>query len=129
MLNQLHHNSYTFLVYSSLLISITNCTHQTRLHHNSCSTTKQTNNLSQIMIRLASIHNANAIGKSSLRQLVKHRIITPSSSSSSSLTTTRRTFADDAEKPKGIPYSKLTLGVPKETFPLEKRVAATPEVS
>ena len=81
------------------------------------------------MIRLASIHNANAIGKSSLRQLVKHRIITPSSSSSSSLTTTRRTFADDAEKPKGIPYSKLTLGVPKETFPLEKRVAATPEVS
>ena len=75
------------------------------------------------MIRLASIHNANAIGKSSLRQLVKHRIISPSSSS------LRRTFADDAEKPKGIPYSKLTLGVPKETFPLEKRVAATPEVS
>ena len=119
MLNQLQ--------YSSLIILITNCTHQTRLHHNSCSTTKQTNNLSQIMIRLASIHNANAIGKYSLRQLVKHRIITPSSSSS--LTTTRRTFADDAEKPKGIPYSKLTLGVPKETFPLEKRVAATPEVS
>eukprot|EP00985_Skeletonema_marinoi_P004018 scaffold1755_cov123-Skeletonema_marinoi.AAC.5 len=27
----------------------------------------------------------------------------------------------------GIPYSNLTLGVPKERFPLEKRVAATPE--
>jgi hypothetical protein len=29
--------------------------------------------------------------------------------------------------PAGIPYSKLTVGIPKETFPLEKRVAATPE--
>jgi len=28
---------------------------------------------------------------------------------------------------KGTPYSKLTVGIPKETFPLEKRVAATPE--
>ena len=42
----------------------------------------------------------------------------------------RRSFADDAKKdaPKGMPYSKLTVGVPKETFPLEKRVAATPDV-
>jgi NAD(P) transhydrogenase len=41
-----------------------------------------------------------------------------------------RTKTDDAkpeEPPKGIPYSKLTIGVPKETFPLERRVAATPE--
>ena len=37
--------------------------------------------------------------------------------------------AKDDETPKGIPYSKLTVGVPKENFPLEKRVAATPEVS
>ena len=29
--------------------------------------------------------------------------------------------------PKGIPYSSLTVGIPKENFPLEKRVAATPE--
>lgn len=29
--------------------------------------------------------------------------------------------------PKGIPYNKLTVGIPKEDFPLEKRVAATPE--
>lgn len=28
---------------------------------------------------------------------------------------------------KGIPYSELTVGIPKERFPLEKRVAATPE--
>ena len=43
----------------------------------------------------------------------------------------RRSFADDAktDPPKGTPYSKLTVGVPKETFPLEKRVAATPDVS
>ena len=74
------------------------------------------------MIRLASIQNVNAISKSSLRELVKTRISLPS-------LTSARSFADDAEKPKGIPYSKLTVGVPKETFPLEKRVAATPEVS
>jgi NAD(P) transhydrogenase len=35
--------------------------------------------------------------------------------------------AKSDEKPKGTPYSALTVGVPKETFPLEKRVAATPE--
>jgi NAD(P) transhydrogenase len=29
--------------------------------------------------------------------------------------------------PAGIPYDKLTVGIPKETFPLERRVAATPE--
>lgn len=37
-----------------------------------------------------------------------------------------KVFSTD-EKAKGIPYSKLTVGIPKETFPLEKRVAATPE--
>lgn len=42
----------------------------------------------------------------------------------------RRCFSTAAEeKPKGKPYSELTIGIPKETFPLEKRVAATPEVS
>ena len=41
-----------------------------------------------------------------------------------------RTFsASTEEKPKGTPYEKLTVGIPKENFPLEKRVAATPEVS
>jgi NAD(P) transhydrogenase len=28
---------------------------------------------------------------------------------------------------KGIPYSDLVVGIPKERFPLEKRVAASPE--
>ncbi|CAB9508472.1 transhydrogenase, mitochondrial [Seminavis robusta] len=43
-----------------------------------------------------------------------------------------RTFStkvDDDKKapPKGIPYDKLTVGIPKEHFPLERRVAASPE--
>jgi len=29
--------------------------------------------------------------------------------------------------PKGIPYDRLTVGIPKEQFPLERRVAASPE--
>lgn len=37
------------------------------------------------------------------------------------------TTGNDSTKPKGTPYKELTIGVPKETFPLEKRVAATPE--
>ncbi len=38
--------------------------------------------------------------------------------------------AKEPEKPKlGKPYKELSIGVIKETFPLEKRVAATPEVS
>ena len=35
--------------------------------------------------------------------------------------------ANPQEPPQGIPYSALTVGVPKETFPLERRVAASPE--
>ena len=41
--------------------------------------------------------------------------------------TVRYLSSNDDGKPKGFPYSKLTVGVPKENFPLEKRVAATPE--
>lgn len=33
----------------------------------------------------------------------------------------------ESPKKKGIPYSALTIGIPKEVFPLEKRVAASPE--
>ncbi|KAL3761616.1 hypothetical protein ACHAWU_000103 [Discostella pseudostelligera] len=82
------------------------------------------------MIRLATIKNANAVSRSGLRQLF------PSSSSSSSTSTLRlaaRSFsasannADDKNAIRGIPYSQLTVGVPKERYPLEKRVAATPE--
>ena len=39
-----------------------------------------------------------------------------------------RRFCAQTEKPPppGIPYNKLTIGVPKETFPNEKRVALSP---
>ena len=76
------------------------------------------------MIRLATIQNAGTVGRLGFRQLAKARLASPSSALAS------RSFsaAKDDEKPKGIPYSKVTVGVPKETFPLEKRVAATPEV-
>jgi NAD(P) transhydrogenase len=33
----------------------------------------------------------------------------------------------DDKKAKGVPYAKLTVGIPMERYPLEKRVAATPE--
>lgn len=35
--------------------------------------------------------------------------------------------AEEGSAALGIPYDKLTVGVPKETFPREKRVAASPE--
>lgn len=42
-----------------------------------------------------------------------------------------RSFSSSGDEkkapPLGTPYSKLTIGVPKECFELEKRVAATPE--
>lgn len=38
-----------------------------------------------------------------------------------------RCLSSNDAPPKGIPYDKLTVGIPKEDFPLEKRVAATPE--
>ena len=34
---------------------------------------------------------------------------------------------DVSKKPLGMPYAKLTVGIPKETAHLERRVAATPE--
>lgn len=74
------------------------------------------------MIRLASLTSAGSITRSGIRH-IKHRIVTPSSSSF-----IVRSFSKEEDvKPKGIPYSKLTVGVPKERYPLEKRVAATPE--
>jgi hypothetical protein len=75
------------------------------------------------MIRLASISPGRVLSDG-LR--CRQRLLLSSSS------TTQRYFSaatKDDEKPKGIPYSKLTVGVPKEHFPREKRVAATPEVS
>mmetsp|Transcript_20427 Transcript_20427/g.31525 ORF Transcript_20427/g.31525 Transcript_20427/m.31525 type:complete len:1062 (-) Transcript_20427:163-3348(-) len=58
--------------------------------------------------------------------LLQRRILQSQGTSVSGL----RAFSanpQDGAPPKGTPYDKLTVGVPKETFPLEKRVAATPE--
>ena len=42
-----------------------------------------------------------------------------------SLTSTVSVCKEEGKKPLGISYSQLTVGIPKETFPLEKRVAAS----
>ena len=78
------------------------------------------------MIRLANLKNAGAVGRTGLRQLFPSstaRLAARSFSASGGI--------NDGDKGaiRGIPYSKLTVGVPKERYPLEKRVAATPEVS
>ena len=39
---------------------------------------------------------------------------------------TSRKLSSEAPAPRGTPYSKLTIGVPKEIFPNEKRVALSP---
>ena len=81
------------------------------------------------MIRLASLNTASTVTKSGLRTSLPCLSRSRLTSTSSSLAT--RSFSSKKEedvKPKGIPYNKLTVGVPKERFPLEKRVAATPEV-
>ena len=66
--------------------------------------------------------------------LVRSVLTTPRSSSSArSNLFLLRTFVarsvplQKEATPLGTPYSKLTIGIPKETFPLERRVAATPE--
>ncbi len=38
-------------------------------------------------------------------------------------------YGGGAAAAKGVPYSRLTVGMPTEHHPLEKRVTATPEVS
>jgi len=51
----------------------------------------------------------------------------PSSASCRSIRTSARRLKDAApQEVKGIPYSKLTIGVPKETWTNEKRIALTP---
>jgi len=64
------------------------------------------------MIRLVSISRPSALKRLQLSQTWRRNLSASSAAE---------------EKPKGIEYSKLTIGIPKETFPLEKRVAATPE--
>jgi len=78
------------------------------------------------MIRLAAFTNTkNNLIRRGLLHLSKSSV---TYRSSSILATRSFSSAKDEEPaPKGIPYSKLTVGVPKERFPMEKRVAATPE--
>lgn len=79
------------------------------------------------MIRLASISPGRVISDGLLCSSRRTKWSLGQRSASSATRHFSSTAKDD-EKPKGIPYSKLTVGVPKERFPLEKRVAATPEV-
>ena len=76
------------------------------------------------MIRTA-LRNARAFGAGGgLRGLVA-----PGARRVAPLSLAARALSDAAAEPaKGTPYAELTVGVPKETFPREKRVAATPEV-
>ena len=62
------------------------------------------------------LHNSNCYRSSTRSSLTLLRALSSSSSSKDSTVT-----------PKGTPYTKLTIGIPRETYPLEKRVAATPE--
>ena len=49
------------------------------------------------------------------------------SRANATLATEKKTAtATASEPPKGIPYSKLTIGVPRETFANERRVALSP---
>lgn len=41
----------------------------------------------------------------------------------------RRCGAEKSQEVKGIPYNKLTIGVPKESWTNERRVAVTPAVT
>jgi hypothetical protein len=75
------------------------------------------------MLRLAG-------GRLSLQSSALRRFVdAPRTVSSTAVSLQKQEKATDKKTPPplGIPYSKLTVGVPKETFPLEKRVAATPE--
>jgi NAD(P) transhydrogenase len=68
-----------------------------------------------------------------LRRLVAHAkppILLRCFTSSSILAEQKKKEGDAAAAattPLGVPYDRLTVGIPKETFPRERRVAATPE--
>lgn len=72
---------------------------------------------------------------SSLLRVARAIKTRPGSNSSTTTTTTAAWWralsssesAAATTPPKGTPYSELTIGIPKETFALEKRVAASPE--
>lgn len=71
------------------------------------------------MLRLV----ASRCGRGS-SSLLQRRTTAAATTTTATATTTLVCRAFSA---KGTPYSELTVGIPKENFPLEKRVAATPE--
>ncbi|KAJ2901940.1 uncharacterized protein MKZ38_001241 [Zalerion maritima] len=56
--------------------------------------------------------------------LVRHASVISSPSSSSAI---KATYSTEKETPPTTPFSELTIGVPRETFPNERRVAMTPQ--
>ena len=75
---------------------------------------------------MANILRASAKRTGSLRsqwqRLATNNTVQPCLSS-----TSRFLSSEEASSPVGTAYSELTVGIPKENYPLEKRVAATPE--
>ena len=66
-------------------------------------------------------------GKSTISRAILRAGVPGRSSAPLSLRGFSAAAPADGEKPKGVAYSEVTVGIPKETFPLEKRVAASPE--
>jgi H+-translocating NAD(P) transhydrogenase len=78
------------------------------------------------MLRVLQASNHGSLRRSTPAVAGKSRVTFLRCLSSSS---SKKAGGDDNNKtvPKGIPYHQLTVGIPKEHFPLERRVAATPE--
>jgi len=75
------------------------------------------------MIRISNFHS-RIIGRHHTRVQSSSLLSTQATKNKDAPTTTSK----EQQPKRGIPYNQLTLGIPKEIFPLEKRVAATPEV-
>lgn len=83
---------------------------------------------------MTAVYRSLLVGRSSSSIWLRGWATTASSSNTKTRTynTSRGWYNKDGEAnpqepPKGVPYSALTVGIPKEHFPLEKRVAASPE--
>jgi NAD(P) transhydrogenase len=72
----------------------------------------------RLVSRSGSSSSSNALQRATFRGVGRQTAIRACAFSASS---------SNGDNPKGISYAGLTVGIPKEIFPLEKRVAATPE--
>ena len=72
------------------------------------------------MLGLASRHFGSSSLTNTARRLAVRDLRLPTRHS------LRRYCANTEKPPPGVPYNRLTVGVPKETFPNEKRVALSP---